>query len=194
MRSGGRPVVARLDRWPGQLVNPCCDCRCGAVGELDVGFGPGRNGQHQVAAVVIDLPGDLDAAVRRVMVGARTCDAATRLGPDTEPAVPRLEDLEAGDVLVEERDDRALAVVVQRCVGVAVGVDAAPLLPHRGGATVDHDEPRGLGVLEQQVVGDVEVAAVGEDREEERGGEKPRAEVVSGVPDEPDQAIGGGGS
>ena len=55
---------------------------------------------------------------------------------------------------------------------VAVGVDAAPLLPDGGRATVDHDEPRRFGVLEQQVVGDVEVAGVGEDRQQERGGEE----------------------
>ena len=124
------------------------------------------------------------------MVGVRPRDAAAGPRRDAEAAVAGLDELEAGDVLVQERDDRALAVVVERGVRDAVGVDAAPLLPHGGGAAVDHDEPRRLGVLEEQVVGDVEVAGVGEHRQQERRGEEAGAEVGAGGADELDEPVG----
>ena len=82
-----------------------------------------------------------------------------------------------GDVAVEERDHRALAVVVERFVGDAVLVDAVPRLPHGAGAAVDHRQPRRLGVLQEQFVRDVEMPVIGEDGEQHaasRGSRCPR--------------------
>jgi hypothetical protein len=60
-----------------------------------------------------------------VVLGLGPLDAAARPRLDDEPPVPRrsgpgiVEQPEPGDVRVEERDDRALAVVVQRTVRAA---------------------------------------------------------------------------
>ena len=51
---------------------------------------------------------------------------------------------------VQERDDRALAVVVQRGLGAAVVGDPFPVLPHRVVARVDHRQPRRRRVLLQR--------------------------------------------
>ncbi len=150
----------------------------------------GRDGHVHIETLAVLFPADLDRAVRALMARLGPGESATRHRRDAESLVAGFEELEAGDVLVQEGDDGAFAVVVQRGVRVAVGVDATPLLPDGGGAAVDHDEPGGFAVLEQQVVGDVEVSGVGEDREKERGGEESGCEVGARRADELDQPGG----
>ena len=72
----------------------------------------------------------------------------------------------------------------------AVGIDTLPVLPDRRRAAVDHRQPRRRGVLEQQLVGEVEVAGVGEHRQQVRRGEEAGIEVGARGADELDEPVG----
>ena len=85
---------------------------------------------------------------RAIRARPRPGEPATGARADPESPVARvLEQLDAGGVAVQEGDDRALGVVVERLVRHAVGVDAVPALPHGRGAAVDHRQPGRLAVL-----------------------------------------------
>ena len=88
------------------------------------------------------------------------------------PATPR----------VQKRDDRALAVVVQRRIRAAVVGDSLPVFPDGRRAALDHREPRRRGVATEQLVRDIEMTGVREHWEQVRRRQEPRAEVgVSGT-------------
>lgn len=94
--------------------------------------------------------------------GLRPGDLAANAGLYEEAPTAGLDQLEAGHVAVQEGNDGALGVVVKGRSGLAVGGDSAPLLPHDGRTAVDHDQPWRLGVRQEEFVGEVEVAGVGE--------------------------------
>src|SRR4051812_46621180 len=111
----------------------------------------------------------MDATVGRVVRGVGPPDAAPRYGGDAKSTVGGfVAQTDATDVLVQERHDRALAVVVERSDLMAHGGIRVPVLPDRGGAVVDHVEPRRWRVPEQQLEGHILVAAIDEYRQQER--------------------------
>src|SRR5690606_32649486 len=89
-------------------------------------------------------------------------------------------------------------VVVERVhAGVleaAVGADGVPALPHGGGAPRDLVAPRREGVVEQQPVGDVQVPAVGQHRQQRRRAEEAGRQVPVARFDRLHQVVGGGGA
>ena len=73
-------------------------------------------GEHE--RLVGEVPLDVDPAESRVERAVRSGDAATRLRREPKPAVAGLGRCDPGRVPVEERDDGALAVVVQDSCGM----------------------------------------------------------------------------
>ena len=112
------------------------------------------------------------------------------IGSHAEPAPGRLQPPQPRDVPVQERDHRALGVVVERLVRDTVGVDAVPALPHRRRAAVDHGQPRGLGVLEQQPVRRVEMAVVGQHRQQVGRGQEAGRQVVARLAHQGGEVVG----
>ena len=133
--------------------------------EHHLGDAAGRHGDLERERSRPRVPGRPRPAVRRHVLGRGPGDPATGPRLDAEPRA-RSAPARCSPATYRCRNeiDRALGVVVERLVRHAVVVDAVPALPHRGRAAVDHRQPRRLGVLEQQLVGEVEVAVVGQHR------------------------------
>jgi len=93
----------------------------GAVRKYQLRFRAGWDGHVDAAMIVIsELPRDLDATVGRIVVCSCLGDAAARARRNPKAPIAGLQDPEAGDIAVQERDDRALAVVVERRMGSTV--------------------------------------------------------------------------
>lgn len=161
-------------------------------GEDKVGPASCRHLGGEFEIIVPQRPFDRMPSVRRIVMGPGPGDSATRPRFDARAAPRRLGPPQARDVGVQESDDGALAVVVERRVRHAVLVDAFPTLPHRGRATVEHHQPPRCGALQEQVVCRVEVPAVGESGQQVTGGKEAGAEPGAVVADEAIQLRGSG--
>ena len=103
-------------------------------------------------------------------------------------------DPDAGHVLVQPLSDRAERVVVegvhQRGLEAVLLRPAVPALPDRGRAVADRVAPRREALVEQEAVGDVGVAGVGEDGAEQRDADEAGGEMAVVALDVGDQAFG----
>jgi uncharacterized membrane protein len=111
------------------------------IRQPDLGPGAGRHVDADLQHVAAPPPGAQHPPVRAVVLGLGPLDAAARPRLDDEPPVPRrsgpgiVEQPEPGDVRVEERDDRTLAVVLRaeplsagRAAGLALGFAGVAVL------------------------------------------------------------------
>ena len=103
----------------------------GSVGQHDFRHGPGRRGHRQAEGRAVPVPGRLNAAIGRIVDGLGPRQPTTRSGVDPKAPVGGVvvEQGDAGDVVVQERDHCALAVVVQGLTGTTLVIDALPRLP-----------------------------------------------------------------
>jgi hypothetical protein len=99
-----------------------------AVRQSDLRASAGRDVDVEVKQVAVETPGAADRAPRADVPGVGPRQAATGPGFDDEAPVAGLvraggvDQADPGDVGVQEGDDRALAVVVERPLRPAVGV------------------------------------------------------------------------
>src|SRR4051812_39665675 len=126
-----------------------------AVGEDDAGGGGRWDVDRDGEAVAGGTPLDGDRALRRLVGAPGPRHGRVRDGRDLEGLPgdrpgPLPQPQRVG---VQETDHGALAVVVERVVGGAGVVDALPVLPDGGRATVEHVQPGGRCALEEQLVG-----------------------------------------
>ena len=168
---------------PGYILFPCY-FRGAAV------FARGRG-------AAVDRPGGVDGAEARIVGEVEVAEAGREGGMEgdgVEAGVGGV-GVDAGGEAVEPLGDGAVGVVV---VGVHGGVRAhgvaVPSLPGGGGAVIDEVAPGGVLAIEEELVGDVGVARVGEDFEEVGRAEEAGAEAHAVGADLRDELLGGGGS
>jgi len=169
-------------------------------GDVNGGGGAWGNRDVQREGAAVDAPGAGDRAAEGVVVGGGGGQPAAGPGMDDDvvEAGSLGIDVDSGDVAVEPVADGAEGVVVE---GVHAWVleavllgPAIPALPDGGGAVLEGIAPGWERVVEEETVGDVEVAGVGKDGEEEADASEAGGQVPIVLDDVFDQVLGRDGT
>ena len=136
-------------------------------------------------SVAVPRPGDRDLAVPGFERGSCPMNAATWLRRDQHPGVTRLERRDATNNLMHPVGHRAEGVVIEARhlarVDGAVGQHRIPALPDRCRPHRDRIEPGWAFGLEQQSVGVVKMACLGQSMGDERCPREAGLDVVAAL-------------
>lgn len=172
-------------------------CYRGGVycGQVDGGGGVRGDGDLQGDLVAGAFPTGGYGAVGGAEGGFGPCQAALYDGADDDALVAGRAGTDAADRVVEVLADRAEGVVVEgvhaHVAEAAVWSPGVPALPHGGGTQSHLVEPGGVGLGEQELVGDVVATGGVQTRQQAGGADEAGGQMVVEAVDLLDVLFGG---
>src|SRR5271157_1900369 len=147
----------------------------------------GGDGRDEGKRLALFDPGGSDLAADALVPRFGMGEAAAGVGLDEDLLVRRTVALDAADILDHPLIRGAEGIVGERVhtrvLEALFGGPAVPPLPDAGGSVLDREAPGGKGVVEEETIGHVMTADLGEDQHQVLGADETRREMVVALHD-----------